>query len=77
MPHHRRDSGRPRTPLIFVHQVEGSLIARVGMSRRHQGAFDAEVCLQDFADRRETVRRAGRIGHDVMLGWITGYFIDS
>ena len=38
------------------------------MNRRHQTALDAEAVIQHLGDRRQTVRRAGRIRDDGLAG---------
>ncbi len=44
--------------------IQNGLIVRIRMNRRHKPAHDAEFFLNDLRDRRQAIRRAGRIGNN-------------
>ena len=46
--------------------VQAALIRGEGVNRRHQAVHDAEVLMNDLDDRRQAVRRAGRVGNDMV-----------
>ena len=50
-----------------MQRVNRALIARVGVNRRHVAADDTEVFVQNFGDRGQAVRRAGRVGNDFVF----------
>ena len=66
------DRGRPRSARVLVRAVLEALILRVGVDRGHQAALDPELVVEHLGDRREAVRRAGRVGDDVVVLGVVG-----
>ena len=61
------DRGGPGAAQVLVREVEGLLVVRVRVDRRHEAALDPVRLVQDLGDRRDAVRRAGGVRDDVML----------
>ena len=58
--------------------VDELLVAGVGVHRRHQPVLDAERVVEHLDHRHEAVRRAARVGDDLVLRrvevlWLTPY----
>src|SRR6202521_783098 len=62
---------------IFVREVEDHLIVRIRMDGRHGAADDLEVVVDDLGDRAKTIRGAGSIRDDVVLGRIVLLFVNA
>ena len=64
---HEVDRGGAGAAQVLVRRVLEVLIGRVGVDRRHQALLDADQVVEDLGDRREAVRRARRVGDDVVV----------
>ncbi len=67
----------PRAAQILVRQVQQFLIVGVGVNRGHGAVNDAEGVLHYFGDRGQTIRGAGSIRDDVVLGRVVGLLIHA
>ena len=63
---HEVDRGGARAAQVLVRPVLEVLVGRVGVDRRHQAVLDADGLVDDLRERRQAVRRAGRVGDDVV-----------
>ena len=61
------DRGGACAAQVLVRRVLEVLVGRVGVDRRHQAVLDADRVVDDLGRRREAVRRARRVGDDVVL----------
>ncbi len=62
-------AARPPRQSFLRGPVHGLLRGRVGVDRGHQTGLDADAFLEQHVDhRREAVRGAGGVRHDVVLG---------
>src|SRR3954465_13734782 len=52
---------------VLVRRVLQAVIGGVGVDRPHQALLDADQVVEDLGDRREAVRRARRVGDDVVV----------
>ena len=59
-------AGAACPPVVLVRPVEQHLVARVGVHGGHDAVADAERLVEHLDDGRETVRRARRVGDDVV-----------
>ena len=66
------DRGGAGAAQVLVRHVLQALVGRVGVDRRHQAVLDADRLVQHLRDRREAVRRARRVGDDVVLVGVVG-----
>ena len=64
--------GRAGAAQVLVRHVLQALVGRVGVDRGHQAVLDADGLVQDLGHRREAVRRARRVGDDVVLVLVVG-----
>jgi hypothetical protein len=71
------ESAAARPAEILVRQVEELLVVRVGVDGRHPALLDAERLVEHLGERGQAVRRARRVGDDVMLGGIVRLFVDA
>ena len=53
---------------LTLRAIQGHLIARVGMDRRHDAALDRREVVEALRHRSEAVRRAGSRRNDLVLG---------
>merc|ERR1719181_1768338 len=60
----------PAAPVLLGGAVHRLLGGRDGVDRRHEAVLDAVVVVDDLGERREAVRRARRVGHDVHGGLV-------
>ena len=61
------DRSRTGAPQVLVRQVERPLVVRVRVDRRHEAVLDRERLVEQLRDGRDAVRRARRVGDDVVL----------
>src|ERR1019366_930717 len=71
------DRRRTGAPQIFVREVEDHLIVRIRVDGGHGAADDLEVVVDDLGDRGQTIRGAGSVRHDVVLGGIVLLFVHA
>jgi hypothetical protein len=71
------DRGGAGSPQIFVREVEDDLIVGIGVDGGHGAADDLEVVVDDLGDRGQTIRRAGSVRDDVVLGGIVFVFVHA
>ena len=69
---HEVERGRAGAAQVRVRRVLQALVGRVGVDRRHQAVLDADRVVQHLGDRREAVRRARRVGDDVVAVGVVG-----
>ena len=62
---------------VGVRHVLQALVGRVGVDRRHQAVLDADGLVGDLRERREAVRRARRVGDDVVLVGVVLVEVDA
>ena len=60
-----------------MRQVEDLLVIRVRVDGRHEALLDRVVDVQDLCERRDAVRRAGRVGDDVVLLGVVHVVVDA
>src|SRR5208282_1797417 len=70
----RRRTGAPQ---ILVREVEDHLIVRIRVDGGHGAADDLKVVVDDLGDRGQTIRGAGRVRDDVVLGGIILLFVHA
>ncbi len=71
------ERGGAGAPQIFVREVEDHLIVRIRVDGGHGAADDLEVVVDDLGDRGQTIRGAGRVRDDVVLGGIVLFFVHA
>ncbi len=71
------DGRSASTAQVAVRTVLQVLVARVGVDRRHQAVLDADRVVGDLRERRQAVRRAGRVGDDVVAVLVVGVEVDA
>ena len=54
-----------QTPVLLGEAVDDLLGGRVGMDGGHKALDDAEIIVDDLGQRRQAVRGAGSVGHDL------------
>ena len=69
--------GSPRPAQVLVREVKDDLVIGVGVDRGHQALADAEGVVQHLGHRRDAVRRAGRVGDDVVLRGVVLVVVDA
>ena len=57
--------------------VEDLLVVRVRVDRRHEAVLDPEVVVEHLRHRRDAVRRARRVGDDVVLLLVVRVVVDA
>src|SRR6266850_5460312 len=67
---------RSRIARIVRHGVEKPLAQGLGVDRREETLFDAELVVEHLRDRRQAVRRAGGVRDDVVLLRVELLFVD-
>ena len=69
---------RPPFQSFLRRAVHGLLRGGVAVDGGHQAFLDAEAFLQQHVDdRRQAVRRAARVGNDVVLGRVVFLVVDA
>ena len=71
------DRRRPCSPQILVRQVEDALVVRVRVDRRHEALLDREGVVEHLRERRDAVRRAGRVGDDPVRVAVIRVVVDA
>ena len=59
-----------------MRKIEQLLVVGVRVDRRHPALLDAESLMDDFRDRRQTVRRARGVGNDLVLRRVVLLLVD-
>ena len=72
-----RERRGARTAQVAVRRVVQTLVARVGVRRRHEARLDAELVQQHAHDGREAVGRARRHRDELMLVAVVGLLVDA
>ena len=60
-----------------MREVEDHLIVRIRVDGGHGAADDLEIVVDDLGDRGQTIRGAGSVRDDVVLGGIVLLFVDA
>lgn len=71
------DGGGAHAASVLVRQIQNALVVRVGVNRAHHALLDAPLVVEHLHHRGKAVRRAGSVGHDVVLGRIVLVVVDA
>src|SRR6202000_1348989 len=58
-------------------KIKHVLVVRVTVNGGHRALLDSELLVDDLDHRPQTIRGAGCVGNDVVLGGIVGFFIHA
>ena len=71
------DRGRTRPAEVLVGEVEDHLVVRVRVNGRHEAALDLAELVEHLGERRDAVRRAGRVRDDVVRLGVVRVVVDA